>query len=177
MPQAPGAPVVTDLTGQELWALAKDGYAPTGIVFDFCRYHVWHVMKPGFWTAGGEVNSATQAVQTARNLVERRVLEQAHAHEAEFVVGSSLEVKVHEVPCGYHECHLNDLDVDVSWFGTGIRRVPGMAVSQSGVPPLILGMMPLGRKRSDELLEGESESEELKKQIEEEEKKAAESEE
>jgi hypothetical protein len=93
------------------------------------------------------------------------------------VVGSALEVKVHEVPCGYPECHLNDLDVDVSWFGTGIRRIPNAKPSTLGVPPLILGMMPLGRKRTDDLLEGDSDAEELKRQAEEEEKKAAEKEE
>jgi len=42
----PGKPILTDLNGQELWALHEDGFEPCGIVFDFCRYHVWHVLNP-----------------------------------------------------------------------------------------------------------------------------------
>ena len=29
------------------------------------------------------------------------------------------------MPCGFAECERNDLDVDLSWFCTGIRRIPG----------------------------------------------------
>src|SRR5207302_245134 len=39
-------PIVTDLSGQDLWALAQDGFEPCGFLFEFCRYHVWHV-TPG----------------------------------------------------------------------------------------------------------------------------------
>src|SRR5262249_17858551 len=38
---APGQPIVTDLSGQDLWALHVDGYEPCGFLFEFCRYHVW----------------------------------------------------------------------------------------------------------------------------------------
>ena len=48
-------------------------------------------------------------------------------------------------------CALDDLDVDVSWFGTGIRRIPSAKPAPHGdVPPLILSMMPLGRAASDD---------------------------
>jgi uncharacterized protein YbjQ (UPF0145 family) len=173
MPRSEHGPVVTDLSGQDMWSLHRNGYAPTGLVFDFCRYHVWHVMKQGFWTSGGEVTSARDAVDTARAVVHDRVMKQATATGAEFVVGSDLTVKVREVPCGYENCALNDLDIDVAWFGTGIRRAGEATVSQD-VPPLILSMMPLGRKRSDQLLAGESESDRLAREAAEEEKRAAE---
>ncbi|MGH7439752.1 MAG: heavy metal-binding domain-containing protein, partial [Polyangiaceae bacterium] len=41
----PGKPVLTDLSGQDLWALHQDGFQPCGFVFEFCRYHVWHVLN------------------------------------------------------------------------------------------------------------------------------------
>src|SRR2546423_13410247 len=41
----PNVPIITDLSGQDLWALHTDGYEPCGFLFEFCRYHVWHVTK------------------------------------------------------------------------------------------------------------------------------------
>jgi len=60
----PGSPVVTDLSGQDLWALAQDGFEPCGFLFEFCRYHVWHVMKNGI-SSSGEVTAA-QAIELAK---------------------------------------------------------------------------------------------------------------
>jgi uncharacterized protein YbjQ (UPF0145 family) len=154
---APGTPVVTDLTGQDLWALAQDGFEPCGFLFDFCRYHVWHVMKNGI-SSQGEVDAARDAIETARHIVADKLLKQADWYKAEFVVGSDVKLTVKEVPCGYRGCELNDLDVDVSWFGTGVRRIPGFEPhAEAKVPPLILAMVPLGRKRG-QIVEGEDEN-------------------
>jgi hypothetical protein len=38
------------------------------------------------------------------------------------------------------------MDVDVSWFATGVRRIPGSRLERHSVPPLLLSMMPLGRR-------------------------------
>ena len=142
---APGSPVITDLNGQDLWALAQDGFEPCGFLFEFCRYHVWHVMKNGF-ASSGEVGAAQEAVDTARKIVVNKLLNQAAWYKAEFVVGSDVKFTVREVPCGYRGCDLNDLDVDVSWFGTGVRRIPGFKPHEEAkVPQLILSMVPLGR--------------------------------
>jgi uncharacterized protein YbjQ (UPF0145 family) len=168
-------PVLTDLSGQDLWALAREGFVPCGFIFDFCRYHVWHVMKESYQPQG-EIQAAANGVEVARNLVADRVRAQAIACGAEFVVGSDISVDVHEVPCGWEGCHLNDLDIDVVWFGTGIRHSASRTVQEKvNVPPLILGMMPLGRRKKGDWVEGEEdESEELKKQAREEEERAAE---
>lgn len=164
---APGSPVVTDLSGQELWALAQDGFEPCGLLFDFCRYHVWHVIKDG--PPRGEVALAQQAIDSARVHVENNIEQQAAFYQSEFVVGSDVKVNVKEVPCGAGGCPLNDLDVDVSWFGTGVRRVPGFTPPEHPkAPPLILSMMPLGRRKDDELVEDvEDEIEERAKEAEE----------
>jgi hypothetical protein len=165
-------PVITDLSGQDLWALAQDGFEPCGFLFEFCRYHVWHVMQNGFG-ASGEVTAASEAIATARQIVESKLLAQAAWYKAEFVVGSDVKLEVREVPCGYHGCDLNDVDIDVSWFGTGVRRIPGYKPhAEAKVPPLILAMLPLGR-RSRAIVDGDDESERLGEEAREAEREAA----
>ncbi len=142
-----GDPIITDLSGQDLWALSADGFEPCGFLFEFCRYHVWHVTK-GVSAGAQELRAASDAVERARSIAASKLLKQAAHHEAEFVIGSDVSVEVREVPCGFGGCPLDDLDVDVSWFGTGIRRIPGTRKSVHSVPPLLLSMMPLGRKNA-----------------------------
>jgi uncharacterized protein YbjQ (UPF0145 family) len=169
---AQGSPVITDLSGQDLWALAQDGFEPCGFLFEFCRYHVWHVMKNGL-AASGEVSAAQDAIDTARNIVVAKLIKQAAWYKCEFVVGSDVKLTVREVPCGYKGCDLNDLDVDVSCFGTGVRRIPDFKPhEQAKVPPLILSMVPLGRRRG-EIVEGDDDSEKLEEQAREAEAEAA----
>lgn len=155
----PGQPVITDLSGQELWALAQDGYEPCCFLCDFCRYHVWHATTSSVRT--GELAEANNAIVTARNLVAQRVIEQAVRFGTEFVVGSDITLTVKEVPCGFEGCDRDDLDVDVSWFCTGIRRIPNTARRvHADVPPLILSMMPLGKKQ-DEFIDGGDDASEV----------------
>jgi uncharacterized protein YbjQ (UPF0145 family) len=153
-------PIITDLSGQDLWALFQDGYEPCGFLFDFCRYHVWHVTK-GVTVGSVELKAASQAVESARNIAQKRLLAQAKKHEAEFVIGSDITVSVREVPCGFEECPLDDLDVDVSWFGTGVRRIPDRRPEFHKVPPLVLSMLPLGR-RKDALIDAEDDADDVK---------------
>jgi uncharacterized protein YbjQ (UPF0145 family) len=153
----PGQPIITDLSGQDLWALVQDGWEPCGFFFDFCKYHGWHVTSGSGGT--GEVTSANNVVETARKIVVDRVTEQARKASAEFVVGSDLTITVAEVPCGYGGCKLDDLDVNVSWFGTGIRKIPGWKTPTLDLPPRILSMMSVGGKRRDTSLDEEDDDE------------------
>ena len=161
MTHPPGTPIVTDLSGQDLWALAQDGYEPCGFLFEFCHYHVWHVTKT--YQQGGELEAAHQAVDTATEIVTQKIQKQAQMFKAEFVVGSDVKFEIKEVPCGYKGCPLNDLDVDVSSFATGVRRIPGFDQGHHAkVPPLMLSMMPLGKKRG-ESIEGDDDAEEVRR--------------
>ncbi|HEY1954430.1 MAG TPA: heavy metal-binding domain-containing protein [Polyangiaceae bacterium] len=145
----PGQPIVTDLSGQDLWALVQDGFEPCGFLFDYCKYHGWH-MTQGIGGLG-EVASAEKVVTDARKATVARLHQQADAMGAEFVVGSEVSIEVREVPCGFAGCELDDLDVQVSWFGTGIRRIPGWKKPSGVLPSLILSMMPLGNRRDASL--------------------------
>ena len=146
MVHPPGQPIVTDLSGQDFWSLAQDGFEPCGFLFEFCRYHVWHVTTDS--VGHGELTSANDAIVKARSIAARNIQKQAVALQAEFVVGSDIKLSVREVPCGYASCERNDLDVDVSWCGTAVRRVPNAPRrTHADVPPLILSMTPLGRGR------------------------------
>lgn len=169
----PGQPIITDLNGQDLWALQEDGFEACGFVFEFCRYHVWHVMQQ--WQGGGEVPLAMQGIEEARRIVETKLRDQARHHGAELVVGSDIKLDIHEVPCGWEGCALNDLDIDVSWFATGIRRIPGFTQgTHANVPPLILSMMPLGKGNRRDVVEEEDDADEIQKLAKEAEEKAAE---
>lgn len=156
----PGQPVMTDLSGQDLWALRQAGYDPCGFLFEFCRYHVYHVTRM-VGTGDGEMERGSQGVERAREIAASRLLEGAVACGAEFVVGSALEVQVREVPCGYRRCQGDDLEVDVSWFGTGIRRSPGAGVAAAGLPPRLLSLTPLGRRR-DVVVDAEDDREDIR---------------
>nr|HEX4317019.1 heavy metal-binding domain-containing protein [Kofleriaceae bacterium] len=156
-----GHPVLTDLSGQDLWALQREGFEPCGFLFEFCRYHVWHVLKYRY-VSQGEITSARDAMDEARGIVANKLIAQARAEGAEMVVGSDVTLSMKEVPCGWEGCELNDLDVDVSWFATGVRKIPGFKqAAQTNVPPLILSMMPLGR-RGGVVVEEEEESDAVK---------------
>ena len=143
----PGQPIISDLSGQDLWALAQDGFEPCGFLFEFCRYHVWHVTKAS--TGSGEIDAANDAVVQARSISATKIVQQAASFQAEFVVGSDIDLSVREVPCGFEGCTRNDLDVDMSWFGTAIRRIPNaVRRTHADVPALILAMTPLGRRKN-----------------------------
>jgi uncharacterized protein YbjQ (UPF0145 family) len=171
----PGQPIITDLSGQELWALAQDGFEPCCFLFEFCRYHVWHVTPDRVFH--GEIVDATAAILEARRIASAKIHRQAAAFGTEFVVGSDIKLDVREVPCGYAECERNDLDVDLSWFCTGIRRIPGAPRrTHVAVPPLVLTMTRLGR-RMDERIEGGDDADEIERAAEDAEEAALEAEE
>ncbi len=171
----PGQPIITDLSGQELWALAQDGFEPCCFLFEFCRYHVWHVTQSS--ARHGELLAATAAIDQARAIASTKIHRQAAAFQAEFVVGSDIKLEAREVPCGSEGCDLNDLDVDLSWFCTGIRRIPGARRrTHVDIPPLTLTMTRLGR-RQDEMIDGGDDGDEIERAAEDAEEAAVEAEE
>ena len=167
-----GSPIVTDLSGQDLWALIQEGWEPCGFFFDFCKYHGWHVNR-GTGTMG-ELTKANDCVEAARTIVIDRLTAQATQESAEFVVGSELTIDVREVPCGYAGCQLDDLDINVSWFGTGIRRIPGWNAPAQDLPPFMLSMIPVGKRRDTSIGSDEDDASAIERAAEEAEENALE---
>ena len=62
--------------------------------------------------------------------------------------------------------------MNVSWFGTGIRRIPGFQAPVRDLPPLILSMMPLNRRRDTALATGDDDASEVERAAEEAEENA-----
>lgn len=151
----PGEPIVTDLSGQDLWALVQDGWEPCAFLFEYCKYHGWHVTGTAGSAGSGEVTAANRCVEAARKIVIDRMTTDAARAGAEFVVGADLSIDVREVACGWQNCTRDDLDVVVSWFGTGIRRMrpSGSAWSRppADAPPMMLSMMTLGNRKDTSL--------------------------
>lgn len=170
----PGSPIITDLSGQDLWALALDGWEPCAFLFEFCRFHGWHVTSG---SGGGEVTEAAQIVEQARGIAASKMLDQARRHGAELVVGSDVKIAVREVPCGFGGCERDDLDVDVSWFGTGVRRIPSWNKPHGGMPPLMLAMLPVGHRRDTEIGSAEDDANDVERAAEEAEENALEADE
>ncbi len=57
-------------------------------------------------------------------------------------------------------CPLDDIDVDLSWFGTGIRRIPNRKQTTHELPSFMLSMIPLGR-RKDALIDAEDDADDV----------------
>ena len=116
-------------------------------------------------------------MERARSIAASKLQQQAADVGAEFVIGSDITIEVREVPCGFGGCPLDDLDVDVSWFGTGVRRIPErMGQRAHSMPPLILSMIPLGR-RNDALIDAEDDEDDVEVAAEEAEEMALEADE
>ena len=71
----------------------------------------------------------------------------------------------------------DDLDVDVSWFGTAIRRIAESRRPHPDVPPLMLSMMTLDRRRDTVIGADEDDADEVERAAEEAEERALEADE
>jgi uncharacterized protein YbjQ (UPF0145 family) len=95
-----------------------------------------------------EILHATDAVDQARAIATKKLTAQAASHGAELVIGSDIQVEISERPCGFVGCELNDLDVDISWLGTGVRKIPSEAGKPlRPMPAFVLAMTPIGRRK------------------------------
>ena len=124
-----------------------------------------------------EIRLATAAVDRARAIASEKLLAQATLFEAEFVIGSGHQGRhprgAVRVGLG---CELNDLDVEISCLGTGVRKIPGARDREKVMPPFMLSMIPLGRRR-DVAIGGEGDDDDIRVAAEEAEEAALETDE
>src|SRR6202035_4529969 len=94
-------PVLTDLSGQDLWNLLQAGYRPTGVVGATTIFYVvpqWSTQRlTPSWFAGRsnqELPDFTQALYTARETAFTRLSAEAQMLGAHGIVGVSIDQTV-----------------------------------------------------------------------------------
>lgn len=123
---ADSAPVTSDLTGEELWAMTSLGYAPVKLLMSTSIYSLGVV--GGFMAAfksftKGEISNLTTLIHDAREIAIARLKDEADELGAEEVVG----VKTYIAEIG------NGL-VEFMAIGTAVKKMPGFAVKTAALP-------------------------------------------
>lgn len=111
-------PVTSELTGEELWNLARLGYAPLRLLLGTSVYSLGIARGIGAFFQGlgrGEVDSVTQLIYEARANCLRHIHEEAESIGADCVIG--IKVFIHEIGGTF---------VEVMAIGTAIKRIPGV---------------------------------------------------
>ena len=126
-------PVLTDLSGQDLYQLLAAGYRPTGVVGATTIFYVvpqWGTQRlqsswGGQWT-NAELPDFTQSFYSAREVAFGKLAAEAHALGSTGVVGVNLrqQIQTREVDTGGGS-HRTDLIITLHVLGTGITEAPG----------------------------------------------------
>ena len=119
-------PVSSDLTGEELWAMASLGYAPVKLLMSTSIYSLGFV--GGFMAAfksfaKGEVNELTTLIHDAREIAIDRIKREADGLGAEEVVG--VKTYIQEIGSGL---------VEFMAIGTAVTKQIGMATVSQALP-------------------------------------------
>jgi uncharacterized protein YbjQ (UPF0145 family) len=126
-------PVLTDLSGQDLWNLLQGGYRPVGVVGATTVFYVvpqWSTQRlTTSWLSGWsnqELPDFTQAVYAAREVAFGHLSSQAESFGAHGIVGVSIDQKIgrREVETGNNNKRI-DLIVTLHVLGTAIVEGPG----------------------------------------------------
>jgi uncharacterized protein YbjQ (UPF0145 family) len=127
-------PVLTDLSGQDLWNLLQGGYRPVGVVGATTVFYVvpqWSTQRlTTSWLSGWsnqELPDFTQAVYAAREVAFGHLSSQAESFGAHGIVGVSIDQKIgrREVETGNNNNKRIDLIVTLHVLGTAIVEGPG----------------------------------------------------
>jgi uncharacterized protein YbjQ (UPF0145 family) len=120
------APVTSDLTGEELWAMSSLGYAPVKLLISASIYSLGMAggIKAAFKAfTKGEISDLTTLIHDAREVAIGRLKREADALGAQDVVG----VKTYVAELG------NSL-VEFLAIGTAIKKIDGVGVATPTLP-------------------------------------------
>ncbi len=121
-----GAPVTSDLTGEELWGMTHLGYMPIKLLISTSVYSLGAIsgIKAAFQSlAKGEISDLTTLVYEAREQVFDRVNREAAALGADEVIG--IKTYIVELGAGL---------VEIFAVGTAVRKLQGMTVKTPTLP-------------------------------------------
>src|SRR5262245_8570456 len=123
----PARPVTSELTGEELWNLAKMGYAPLRLLLGVSVYSIGLAGGIGAFfsrLARGEVDQVTQLIYEARANCLEHVYGEAKAIGADAVIG--IKVFIYEIGSSY---------VEVMAIGTAIKKMDGLTTQTNLLIP------------------------------------------
>jgi uncharacterized protein YbjQ (UPF0145 family) len=115
----PDRPVTSELTGEELWNLARMGYAPMRLLLGVSVYSIGLAGGIGAFfsrLARGEVDQVTQLIYEARANCLEHVYGEAKAIGADAVIG--IKIFIYEIGSSY---------VEVMAIGTAIKKMDGLS--------------------------------------------------
>lgn len=123
----PTRPITSELTGEELWNLAKIGYSPLRLVLGTSVYALG--IGGGISTffksfSRGEVNAVTRLIYEARENCLEHLQADAEAAGADVVVGTKLYID--EIGSSF---------VEVLAIGTAVKRDPAAHTLTDQLPP------------------------------------------
>jgi len=124
--QTLNAPVTSDLTGEELWAMSSLGYAPVKLLMSAAIYSLGAVggLKAAFKAfTKGEISDLTTLIHDAREVAIDRLKREADALGADDVVG----VKTYVAEIGSNL-------VEFLAIGTAVRKQTGITVQTATMP-------------------------------------------
>lgn len=109
----PGQCFTSDLSVNELAAIADAGYEPLGQVMGSAIYHIGWQYIPNYSWSSGELQVITEAYHNARHLALSRIQQEASLLNATDVAGVRLELRQYEWGVGL---------LEFTAFGSAIRR-------------------------------------------------------
>lgn len=119
--------VTSDLTGEELWALSKLGYAPLRLMLSTSIYSLGVVggIRSFFKSfTQGEIPELSKLVYEAREHALGRLRDEANAIGASTVAGTKTYIH-----------HLGNGLLEFLAIGTAVRKLPGITVQSTELPP------------------------------------------
>lgn len=121
-----GPPVTSDLTGEELWAMTKLGYAPMRLLLSTSVYSLGLVgglksMLRSF--RQGEIPELTKLVLEAREVAIGRLRDEAKSIGADTVAGTKTFIY-----------HLGGGLIEFLAIGTALKKQPGLTVATPELP-------------------------------------------
>ncbi|MBI1831983.1 MAG: heavy metal-binding domain-containing protein [Planctomycetes bacterium] len=123
----PERPVTSELTGEELWNLARLGYAPLRLLLGVSVYSLGLAGGIFAWFQGlgrGELDSVTQLIYEARTNCLEHIIGEAKAIGADGVIG--IKVFIYEIGSSY---------VEVMAIGTAIQKMDGITTQTPALIP------------------------------------------
>jgi uncharacterized protein YbjQ (UPF0145 family) len=123
----PQRPVTSELTGEELWNLARMGYGPLRLVLGTSVYSLGFAQGIGAFFKGlsrGEVDSVTRLIYEARSNCLAHIESEAKAIGADAVIG--IKLFIYEMGSAF---------VEVMAIGTAVKKMEGLTTQSSVLIP------------------------------------------